>query len=51
MATFVECPEEGCVQASEVLEVYVLRSTDGPVRHAKLLCLSGHRFDMPEIGT
>lgn len=44
---FVECPEEGCVQIALVTERYVLESTDGPVEHARVACVSGHRLNCP----
>lgn len=43
------CPDEACDQVSEVVEAYVLDSTDGPIRHVRLLCMIGHRFNMPEV--
>lgn len=39
------CPECGLV--AEVLRRDVLKSTDGPVEHAKTRCLDGHHFLLP----
>jgi hypothetical protein len=41
------CPEPGCSLPAEILDRMVLESTDGPIEHARTLCLSGHRFLMP----
>jgi hypothetical protein len=41
------CPEPGCSLPAEILDRRVLESTDGPIEHARILCLSGHRFLMP----
>ncbi len=42
-----ECPEPGCDLPAEILDRTVLSSTDGPVEHARIACLGGHRFLMP----
>ncbi|MCU1538516.1 MAG: hypothetical protein JWP82_2867 [Humibacillus sp.] len=39
------CPE--CGALAEVRERAVLESTDGPVEHARILCLSRHWFFLP----
>jgi hypothetical protein len=39
---FVNCPEPGCEMSAEVLERFVLPSTDGPVEHCKTSCVGGH---------
>ncbi len=39
------CPECGAPAAIE--ERYVLQSTDGPVEHAKVRCVTGHGFFLP----
>jgi len=41
------CPQEGCGLPSEVLDRFVLESTDGPVEHVKVRCLAGHFFFTP----
>lgn len=46
---FMECPDEGCNQSAEIQDIYVLPSTDGPVRHVKIRCVIGHLFNLPEI--
>ena len=39
------CPECGLV--AEVVDRDVWPSTDGPVEHAHVRCVSGHRFVLP----
>jgi uncharacterized protein YbaR (Trm112 family) len=39
------CPE--CAQPAEVVWFTVLASTEGPVEHAKILCLDRHWFLLP----
>jgi hypothetical protein len=39
------CPE--CDQPAEVLSRTVLYSTDGPVEHARVLCVLDHFFFLP----
>ena len=41
----VVCPE--CAAPAEVVDRYVLPSTDGPVQHVKVQCLSRHWFVLP----
>lgn len=41
------CPEPGCYLPAEILDRTVLESTDGPVEHARVACVGGHRFLMP----
>lgn len=36
------CPD--CGSIAEVLERFVLESTDGPVEHARIRCIAGHWF-------
>jgi hypothetical protein len=38
----VECPE--CTNPAEVVNQFVLESTDGPIEHAIVLCVLRHRF-------
>jgi hypothetical protein len=38
----IGCPEPGCHAPAEILERFVLPSTDGPVWHLKTSCLQGH---------
>lgn len=44
---FCECPEEGCGMIAYIAERYVLESTDGPIEHARLGCVAGHRLNTP----
>lgn len=39
------CPE--CGEFSEVQDRHVLESTDGPVEHAKIVCIRRHWFLLP----
>jgi hypothetical protein len=41
------CPQPGCDLPAEMVDRAVLGSTDGPLEHARLVCLGGHRFFMP----
>lgn len=41
----VVCPE--CAAPAEVVDRFALPSTDGPVEHAKVLCLATHWFLLP----
>jgi hypothetical protein len=38
----VECPE--CAAPAEIVDRFVLESTDGPIEHAIVLCVLRHRF-------
>jgi hypothetical protein len=40
----VACPDPACLAPAEVVDRFVLASTDGPVEHAKTRCLNGHGF-------
>jgi len=44
----IVCPE--CGLPAEVLERFVLESTDGPVEMVRLRCLTGSPFLMPVSG-
>jgi hypothetical protein len=41
----ITCPE--CGNAAEIQWRDVFESTDGPVEHAKVLCVERHHFLMP----
>lgn len=45
MIELTVCPE--CNQPAEVLSRSVLYSTDGPMEHARVLCVHDHYFFMP----
>ena len=40
---FTECPEPGCFALAEVVDVFELDSTSGPVTHVATLCVADHR--------
>jgi len=40
----IACPEPSCLAPAEVVDRFVLASTDGPVEHVKTWCLAGHGF-------
>jgi hypothetical protein len=44
---FTQCPEPACGAPAEIVDRFVLRSTDGAVEHVKVLCLHGHWFMLP----
>jgi hypothetical protein len=39
------CPE--CGQVATIVERHVLESTDAPIEHAKVRCVTGHWFFLP----
>ena len=41
------CPQPGCALPTEILDRMSIASTGGPLEHARLACLGGHRFFMP----
>ena len=43
----IACPEPDCLAPAEVVDRFTLASTDGPVDHAKTMCLAGHGFTPP----
>jgi len=47
MPEFLPCPEPTCRVPAEIVDRWSFRSTDGPVAHAKTLCLAGHWFTLP----
>ena len=44
-AEFIHCPE--CGSLAEVVDRFVLPSTDGPVEHVKTRCVTGPWFVVP----
>jgi hypothetical protein len=42
---FTTCPD--CGAQAEVVDRFVLESTDGPIDHAKVRCIDGHWFLLP----
>lgn len=38
----VVCAEPGCGTTAEIVDRWVLESTDGPIEHARTRCLDGH---------
>jgi hypothetical protein len=41
----VACPS--CHEPAEIVDRFTLGSTDGPARHLKIRCASGHWYTMP----
>ena len=39
------CPE--CGETAQIEERHVLESTDAPIEHAKVRCVTGHWFFLP----
>ncbi len=42
---FVTCPE--CHSPGEVLDRFVMASTDGPIEHVRVVCVLRHWFLLP----
>lgn len=42
---FTACPE--CASIAQVLDRFVLESTDGPVEHVRTQCVQRHWFVLP----
>lgn len=40
----IACPEPHCSAPAEVVDRWVLESTDGPVEHLRTRCLARHVF-------
>jgi hypothetical protein len=38
----IACPDTSCLAPAEVVDHWILDSTDGPVEHLKTRCLAGH---------
>jgi hypothetical protein len=45
MLILTSCPD--CHAPAEITERFTLASTDGPVAHVAVSCLSGHHYRMP----
>jgi len=45
MFTIVGCPQ--CGQPAEILDRFVLESTDGPAEHLRVSCLARHHLMLP----
>ncbi len=45
MADLTTCPDCGAI--AEVLDRFVLESTDGPVEHLRTVCVRRHWFVLP----
>jgi hypothetical protein len=41
------CPEPSCGLPAEILDRFVLSSTDGPIELVKTHCLGRHMFTLP----
>jgi hypothetical protein len=46
-ASLTTCPE--CTAPAEVTRRFVLESTDGPIEHATVMCISRHWFTLPLV--
>ena len=49
--SFAECPEPTCAMPAEIVNRFVLASTDGPLEHVTIRCLVRHQFRMPRQGS
>lgn len=47
MLDLTACPEPGCSSPAQILDRSALRSTDGPIEHVSVRCLSSHYFFLP----
>ncbi len=45
MLTLTSCPE--CHAPAEITDRFTMASTDGPVAHVAVSCLTGHHYRMP----
>jgi hypothetical protein len=43
----IVCPEPSCAAPAEMVDQFVLWSTDGPVEHVKTYCVNRHIFLLP----
>ncbi len=41
------CPELGCSMPAEMVDRFMLASTDGPIEHVRTYCLAGHMITIP----
>jgi hypothetical protein len=41
------CPELGCDMLAEIVDRFVLSSTDGPIEHVRTYCLAKHMLTIP----
>jgi hypothetical protein len=41
------CPDADCQLPAEVVDRFVLPSTEGPIEHVMLHCLARHTFTLP----
>ena len=48
MLTLTSCPQ--CGAPAEITDSFTLASTDGPIPHVAVWCVSGHHFRMPAEG-
>lgn len=44
MLELTYCPDSECGAPADVVDVYTLPSTDGPVEHATVVCVRRHRY-------
>lgn len=44
---FTYCPHPACGTVAEIVDRFVLASTDGFIEHVQVCCLHRHRFTLP----
>jgi hypothetical protein len=49
MLDLIVCPEPTCEAIAEIVDRFVLESTDGPLEMARTLCLHRHIFMLPTL--
>ena len=47
MLQLTVCPDPACQLPAEIVDRFVLASTDGPIEHARVQCLGRHIFTVP----
>ena len=47
MLDLIVCPEPTCETIAEIVDRFVLESTDGPLEMARTVCLHRHIFLLP----
>jgi hypothetical protein len=47
MLDLIHCPQPDCDAPADVVDRFVLDSTDGPIEHIRTSCVHGHWFLLP----